>query len=123
MTMARNKAAINHFAFQIHHILPRELFTPDRLDALKDLFRGQTISLNQDMTGNKIGLFANPGMAAMVQAMMATGNMALINAGLGGVTHNGGHPGYNKFAIDAFDAILKSDALAGHGGGTDGHGN
>ena len=53
------------FGFNIHHIIPRELFTnPITAATLNNLFANQPNGLSLNMRGNRIALYSDPPTAA-----------------------------------------------------------
>lgn len=58
------------FAFQIHHIFPKELFDDPRIAERLPLLLAETsASFTMDMAGNEIALFSDPEYAAYVRAL------------------------------------------------------
>jgi len=87
----------NPWAFDIHHIFPREVYRDaDTAAAL------EAAGFAAEARGNKVALFWNPETAASVRADIAGGDTFYADAGFGGSVHPGtagglSHAGYNEF--------------------------
>lgn len=67
------------FAFQVHHIFPKELFdNPIIADDLASLLAGTNFTV--DMAGNEIALFSDPQYAAYVRALVLDEPNASLDA-------------------------------------------
>ena len=80
------------FGFQVHHLLPVEVFRDEILDEL--LMRA---GVKLDMRGNKIALAADQGLASLFAGQSEAFKNILTAAGWGWNSHFGSHPGYNRF--------------------------
>uniref|UniRef100_UPI0027397D79 calcium-binding protein n=1 Tax=Ruegeria sp. HKCCD8929 TaxID=2683006 RepID=UPI0027397D79 len=97
------------FRFEIHHIFPVELFKDLTIQAeLKKLFPNDPPTFFRDAQSNTIALFSDPQTAALVRSGIINGGDTnpFVQAGFGGSHHNGSHPAYNSFAIEALKDIL-----------------
>jgi len=111
--MVSNPQSISSFAFQIHHIFPRELFlVPEIQSEFDRLFAGQEKEISLDASGNKIALFQDSAATSLVRQSYAEGDSKLSDAGYGGGYHPlGSHPGYNDFIIYQTKKILSNPKL------------
>ncbi|WP_029031117.1 AHH domain-containing protein [Salinarimonas rosea] len=89
--------------FQVHHIFPREIFTPERLTQL------EALGIAEDMNGNKVALVEDAAVATNFRDADQNARNALHDAGWGFARHGGFHAEYNKFIGDRIDLVLRSN--------------
>ena len=87
--------------FQIHHILPNQLFKNERIKPeLKKLFGDDYLNL-RDSIENKTALYRDAAQAETIKQSLLSGDNFYRDIGIGGSYHEGGHPGYNQFLIES----------------------
>jgi hypothetical protein len=94
-------SASYRFGFQIHHVIPSEVFG---LGSLRSFLTSSAIGVQLDMKGNKIALPTNRGLVQFF-AGDPTVREAAEKAGWGWTQHFGSHPGYNQFFRDQLNFI------------------
>ena len=99
------------FAYDVHHIIPHEVFRDDDLrDFLDGIFDPESIQITEDAIGNKIALFVNGNSATSLL------NSSILSPNFGQATHGpGGHKGYNEFvttAIRGINSLYESGSLS-----------
>ena len=93
--------------FQIHHILPTEIFNDDFLsDKLESLLGKDSLQ----SYNNRIGLFEDSQMAEYYKNLKG-GDGLWAEIPLGSVKHNGYHSGYNKVLTALIVNIIDNDSL------------
>lgn len=96
--------------FQIHHILPNQLFNnPETRSGLQKLFGDDYLNLRDSME-NKTALYRDAAQAETIKQSLLSGDNFYRDIGIGGSYHEGGHPGYNEFVIDSLGDVLSSES-------------
>ncbi|OWV31237.1 AHH domain-containing protein [Halomonas campaniensis] len=94
--------------FQIHHIVPNQLFENDALsEQLENLFGKGYLNL-RDSEANKIALYRDMGQAETIKQSLLSGDNFYRDIGIGGSHHEGGHLGYNLFLLQNLRSILNA---------------
>ncbi|OWV27855.1 calcium-binding protein, partial [Halomonas campaniensis] len=94
--------------FQIHHILPNQLFNnPETRSGLQKLFGDDYLNLRDSME-NKTALYRDAAQAETIKQSLLSGDNFYRDIGIGGSYHEGGHPGYNQFLLDQVGLILNA---------------
>ncbi|MGE6779026.1 calcium-binding protein [Vreelandella titanicae] len=96
--------------FQIHHILPNQLFKNERIKPeLKKLFGDDYLNL-RDSIENKTALYRDAAQAETIKQSLLSGDNFYRDIGIGGSYHEGGHPGYNQFLIESANDIFSAES-------------
>ncbi len=90
------------FGFQIHHILPLELFDNQSLTSILSI-----LGINSEARGNKIALLTDTAKAEILRNASPEVLAILEKAGFGTGPHLGSHPGFSDFFMDQLLAISR----------------
>ncbi|MFH4318868.1 calcium-binding protein [Acinetobacter baumannii] len=102
-------------SFQVHHILPVELFNSDFKEKLNNILDNE---LSEDLTknlalqsyNNRIALYSDADRAEMAKALQDSGHPISDNP-IGAAQHYTQHPEYNKAVIKWVESIVNNSSL------------
>ncbi len=104
--------------FQVHHILPVELFNSDIQQELNILLGSDTSQISEktykntalQSFNNRIALYSDADRATMAKALQDSGH-PISEIPIGASQHYTQHPAYNEEVITRVESIINNDSL------------